>query len=519
MQKGTHFCVPYFIIAMKLNGMRGCISMNYKSRYDALKSLLFPKVSGGKTKGYESSMGNTCIQDWSPHNLRRLIISPRGFAVGYYRSPNTRYVVGLEKYNFCALSSNLSCDSACDSDIASIQSGDNIRSILEVLVDFKQFSMIEEIVFCGYTDSSRWLLQNDCNLAVLTKQSKVGGNFEEKLRNKYPRLSRIYYVDVNFEKIANFMLGSRGIKPLGRLLYDSLVSQGVTCRLLFNRGSDDWKRGRYTTPQIYKVDELLNLDITKYIEKLDELEKQRKEREIHEEAERSRGNIIKDAMPEGNQLSLTSKLFSLSFRNTEQQVVSCITLLNELWALRDDLTSLSQMKWGYVLLQFSEIVSTVEKLSGSSQKFCKEIPDNLSEGIDTSSIAYDRLSALVERFGLDLSRSGNEIIPELIFRVYRIISITLCYGVYIYLNRTNDHDMIMHRGRLLKLTHMTASSQDIKAIATLANVSIEQVKGIYSLVIIAVENPSSVYEDSLKDYTDSCRRIISAFARLNEGGL
>lgn len=493
--------------------------MNYDSRYSALKSLLFPRGAGGKTKGYESSTGSTCIQDWSPHNLRRLIISPTGFAVGYYRTPSMRYKVGIESYALCALNSMIRCETACNSDLAKLQSGEKVRSALEVLVDFKQFSMIEEIVFCEFTDATRLMLQNDCNLSVLAKQSKVGGDFEEKIKSKYPRLSRIYYVNSSFEKVVTFMSGSKEVKPLGVTLYDSIIAHSGKCKILFDRGSEDWKRGKYTSFQAYKIDELLDLDITKYLEKMDELEKQRKEKEIHEEAERSRGRIIKDEMPEGNPLSDTAKLFSLSFRNTEQQVISCIDLLNELWALRDDLTGLSQMKWGYVLLQFGEIVSTVERLSGSYQKFSRVIPDDLKEGIDTSSISFDRLNALVERFGLNLTKRGNEIIPEMIFRVYRIISITLCYGIYIYLTRTNDHEMIMQRGRYLNLPYIVLSSQDIKAVSTLSKVSVEQVKGIYSTVIIAVRSPSSVYSDSLEDYANSCRQVMASFARLNEEGL
>lgn len=108
--------------------------MEYNSRYDVVKAALYPIRKGQSL--FESVSDGVTIQDWSPHNLRDMIVSPQMVWLNWYVSTN---------------STGLSLRKAFRDYVVD----EKTKSLSELVFHRgnkgRQFSNIEEVVFCGYS--------------------------------------------------------------------------------------------------------------------------------------------------------------------------------------------------------------------------------------------------------------------------------------------------------------------------------------------------------------------------------
>ena len=198
--------------------------MAFATRYDALFRLLYPHTQSGKSKGYEASNyrgknGERVISDWSPHNLRRLVISQMGAWVQYYCSTQNK--------GFCMMSNEIGFDKSLMSELHKRSSGEEVTDMLEILSKYKQFSDIEEIIFCGYSNKN--LLGLDWNDKVqekLTKNAK-GVNVRDKLKSKFQRLVFVGYIDAPLENVKAVCQKGGEAYKIGIPAYECLERLGL----------------------------------------------------------------------------------------------------------------------------------------------------------------------------------------------------------------------------------------------------------------------------------------------------
>lgn len=185
-----------------------------KTRFDIMFKLLYPHTDSGKSMGYEQSQNGMTVTDWSPHNVRRLFISPHYLGVQFYTS--------VAKKPFRPVRSSIRIsDEVLNNEIQMIQNGENVKGVLRALTAYKQFSDIQEIIFCNY-EQYQSLLHYDLSKDIIKNLGGSADNFVENLKHKYPRLYQIGYSSLPLENIIK--LASGEAKPINQPL--SLFDKG-----------------------------------------------------------------------------------------------------------------------------------------------------------------------------------------------------------------------------------------------------------------------------------------------------
>lgn len=481
--------------------------MNYESRYDAMKAFLFPsQQSSGKSKGYENSVVGDCrISDWSPHNVRRLFISGSEFYVQFY-CPVGQTNNGIK---FCMARSEMNCGVAANNDLQRLSTGDTVKSVFKSLVDFRQFSLIEEIVFCGVTGEDMTLIKNDFEPTILTKGSKAG-TLEEKLKSKYPRLSRIYYVPVSMRNLREILQRVEKSSSMGVTVYSILRAEGVSnCEILFDRGDNSWRRGTYIDTNAYLADKAIGEKLSLFFTHLDALEQKQKSKELHEKAEADRGEIS-DSIIE----------FVTRYAPVLKNLSDIIVSENE---FKKELSSVEIMLWGYPLLRSQLLKSKVFNKDG------RERVKTGSEGLiskvekDSPNFGY-YLNVVAAQAGItDTTNNVKDFensLPRLCQMMLNYEYVLWLYILYGYVRNSTNFgcatpvDTTIHRlrsqGLGIKFTPFAT-----RVVSELSGVSSAIIEGIWGKLGTKV---GSINELGVSDIISQVKLIISVLKRRGNNG-
>lgn len=179
------------------------------------------------------------IRDWSPNNVRRLIIGTDCAVVCYH-------VTG-GKFSSLVKVIEFGVDSSAEC-FEYHQGASNIKPLLSVLVDGRICSCIEEIVVCtrGYDTN---MLSFDYDLSVLL--SRKNDLTASALHSRFPRLHSIYSIDCT---VADIFEHVRESKSANTLLYTTLIESGNNYNIKFDGVAADWWKGSFLRPQLYGMD-------------------------------------------------------------------------------------------------------------------------------------------------------------------------------------------------------------------------------------------------------------------------
>ena len=199
------------------------------TRYDKLMKA----ISGGYDLKVKS---NTRFNDWSPHNIRRLIIGMDMAIIQYHvTTPKQTKLHQVVDYS-------LSLEE--DMRIAH-ETANQLKSLVGVLVDGRICSAIEEIVFCiaGYDNI---LLNIDYDMGKLIPRD---GNIE----NRFPRLAKVYKVNARVGQIESIVRESADDHM--SLLLPKLQKAGVPCQVTQDCNKE-WYYGntKFWNSTIYALD-------------------------------------------------------------------------------------------------------------------------------------------------------------------------------------------------------------------------------------------------------------------------
>lgn len=146
--------------------------MQIENRFEMMKHILYPETNGKSL--FNSVRDGTTIHDWSPNNLRRVIISESYIGVEWYVSA---------KRNSNSLG-------MLNADLNNRDLSSNAQPVLDLILKHnfgRQFSNIEEIVFCDFQHSE--LLKKDMS------------NFQTYVLTGYKHLMYISYVNESFSEV------------------------------------------------------------------------------------------------------------------------------------------------------------------------------------------------------------------------------------------------------------------------------------------------------------------------------
>ena len=120
--------------------------METASRHDVLKARLYPGT--GEKSLFNSVASGTTISGWSPHNLRRVVISENHIFIQWYiTSKDTPNLIDLVKVY-------------PDINQRDLEAGTSVPSLLDLLFKKnygRQFSNIEEVIFLDYINEDLYL--------------------------------------------------------------------------------------------------------------------------------------------------------------------------------------------------------------------------------------------------------------------------------------------------------------------------------------------------------------------------
>lgn len=225
------------------------------------------------------------IKDWSPNNLRRLIIGFDFCLVNYF--------VTYGRYKRLFELVDLRREAERDLELLNYKIN-SYKGLLNVLVHGRVCSSVEEIVFCsvGYPNEA---LNLDLDFDALRGRSSI--------ESRFPRLRHISIVSVDVRTLYEEV--KEHIK--GNLIHDILLSKGIQFNKVLDQHETDWWRGTFLRPKYYEMDAGV---LEKYFEKIRiEYESREKESKLREiERERVLGYLSKN---EKALIALLNMSFSL----------------------------------------------------------------------------------------------------------------------------------------------------------------------------------------------------------------
>ena len=231
----------------------------------------YSKLVNAITRGYDiDNKTNTVFSDWTPHNIRRVVIGIDGATVQYHvavgkfpnlivtinygmslEAENRQLYIQLYGYQGTQTKDNFTEEQRYlqqfkQQEVKAYKKP--LRPLLGALVDARICSAVEEIVICtrGY-DYFRELYNHDFNLRVLLSKNESLSN----LNDRFPRLSRIYTVNASINEI--LPLVQETTDP-STLLYP-VVSSKFHTNVVF-KGTKEWYKGnsKFWNSKIYKMD-------------------------------------------------------------------------------------------------------------------------------------------------------------------------------------------------------------------------------------------------------------------------
>lgn len=247
--------------------------MPLKTRYDLMIRLLYPHKDNGKSMGYEQSQNGMTVSDWSPHNVRRLFISPHYLGVQFY--------VSTAKKPFRPVRSSIRIsDEILNNEIQMIQNGEKVNGVLKALTTYKQFSDIQEIIFCNY-EQCQSLLHYDLSKDIVKGLGGTADNFAENLKRKYPRLYQIGYSSLPLENIIK--ITSNEAKSLNQPLssFDNKYQYAYKC------SDNSCFKSKFIKTSDYSCDEQIDIVITKAIDEFVANEERKKKEQAEKEEPKS----------------------------------------------------------------------------------------------------------------------------------------------------------------------------------------------------------------------------------------
>lgn len=206
------------------------------------------------------------ILDWSPNNVRRLIIGWDYFIIQYH-------ITGGKFKKLLELK-NLQNASVKDAELIMSHQSEKVKPIINALVDGRICSNIEEIVF-DISNYDGFAFTIDSNLA------KLGG--KGNLDTRFPRLQGVYRVDSNFRQMGELI---QGCKEPNSSFIDTVKNKGLEVTSIYvssNLEDGSWKKGGAVRPQYYMFDDALSGHFSKLRKLEEDNDKQGKLKEIDKE--------------------------------------------------------------------------------------------------------------------------------------------------------------------------------------------------------------------------------------------
>jgi len=182
---------------------------------------------------------NVSIPDWSPNNVRRLIIGVDKALVQYF------VVYGKYKkiFDFVDYSGVVAKDLECV-----LNPRGRYTSILKALVNGRICSSVEEIIICA-EEYPKNMLELDIDYGAL-----VGGNYhdtDEKMRNRFVRLKHIAVVNNSLDVVLDVIRSAD--KTNNSLMLDVIRGAGKSCKIVYS-GHENWWSGTFLRGNIYGMD-------------------------------------------------------------------------------------------------------------------------------------------------------------------------------------------------------------------------------------------------------------------------
>lgn len=299
--------------------------------------IRYDKLLVGITKGLNiDNKTNVVFGDWTPHNIRRLI-------VGVDRAIIQYHVTGGK---FTSLTHVIDYSSLVNSDCNIFRENPNkLKSLISVLTDVRICSAVEEIVFCT-SKYPQPLLMHDCNL------DKISSGINTSIKNRFPRLAKVYVLNVDVSSIEDIV--RENVQP-EKLLYDVLSSKGIRGNVIA-KVNDEWYAGntKFWNSGIYTMDKedgtlykRLQSVADKYAEEIN------KSKILNSESNRKR-------------------------KIAESHLMKLDTIMNEIDDLHEQLSNLvgrcgivTKAKWGKYVMDVNIISSFHKLISGIQGKVDK----------------------------------------------------------------------------------------------------------------------------------------------------
>jgi hypothetical protein len=315
---------------------------------------------------------NTLINNWSPNNVRRLIIGIDYTIVQYFVTGG-KYKKLIEVLNF-----KNSIENEMQKDKSEPQKQ---TSILEVLTKGRICSSIEEIVFCT-VNYPKELLDIDSNIAHLKGSAA-------SIEYKFPRLRHVSLVNSTVETVSEF---ARGTKEADKLLLDVLNSKGLGCKVVYEAHKEDWWRGMARRPKYYSLD-ADGGTLHNYFETL-----------LSSMEGREKQNKLAQTYTEENTKALNSFLPTIKVLLSKNK-----TLLDNSMSIFDNATTLDKVEWASFLTTSNVckgIKQELERLEKNQVSNIKEKDKGDKVVVETfiqeiRRINYDELITLIGEINQD----------------------------------------------------------------------------------------------------------------------
>ena len=174
------------------------------------------------------------VRNWSPNNIRRLIISPEGIAVQLHTSTRLIQKQFLpNSYYPCIVDAKY-------------------KPMVSALVN-RVCSSVEEVIYCTASASGSYLPENELDLRSILATNKVYNNDAELIAliaKRFPRMRGIIICNTTISAFLN----SFGVK-LGDGLYQCSDDQAIaSVSRVISINKDTWYKGHFLRPRDYQLD-------------------------------------------------------------------------------------------------------------------------------------------------------------------------------------------------------------------------------------------------------------------------
>ena len=197
-------------------------------RYKSIKTELT------KGLGATATTEKDYISDWSPNNVKTLVLGSNGAIISYHMSgkkyPNKTVFVKYKN------------ELAEDMNVFRTDRG-KLIGVLKTLIDGRVFSSIEEIIFCveGYPTE---LLNVDMDM-----KSLITGTVT--LETRFPRMSKVFMVNTSLPALWDKLKDENR----DELWFPLIEEKSVPLKVVYSQLEKSWFRGSALRPQFYGFDE------------------------------------------------------------------------------------------------------------------------------------------------------------------------------------------------------------------------------------------------------------------------